>query len=369
MNELSTMSQRKRAKNKMRLFTVGPVEMYPETLEIASKQLPYFRTDEFSDIMKENKAMLLQCVNADEGAHAIFLTCSGSGAMEATVLNCCLKSDRVLVINGGGFGKRFCEICEIHNLDYSSVDVPFGEKLDASHLEKYNLCEYDVMLVNMHETSTGQLYDIDMLRDICEKNNIFLVVDAISSFGADDVDMKNQKVDALIMSSQKALALAPGLSMVVISKKMWQERVLINEKKSLYFDFISCDENLLRGQTPFTPAVRILIELNQRLKQYIFNLADEKYKRANLVKWFRTELVRKSFIIPSYPLSQSLTPVLLEQDAYQFYTRLRNEFELTVTPCGGELKNKMIRIGHLGNLEKMDYERLLNAMEEIRGCI
>ncbi len=354
----------------MKLFTVGPVEMYPETLKLASEQLPYFRTPEFSEVMFDNDRLLKQSMGVKQADKTIFLTASGTGAMEATVMNCFSPQDRLLIINGGSFGERFSEISRIHNIPYDEIKLEFGETLTQEKMEVYSECRHAGLLVNLHETSTGQLYDIQMLSDYCKEHQMFLVVDAIGACFADTVDFAKYGIDVLILSSQKALALSPGISMVVISERMYKERVSRISPSSLYFDFKRYIVNLERGQTPYTPAVGILLELQERLHA-IQELGIERVRKniKILAERFREKAIEKGFRIPNYPLSNALTPVILTPYAEIIYERLKEEYGLVVTPSGGALKDTLVRVGHLGNLEWSDYEELLENMKQIQESL
>lgn len=354
----------------MKLFTVGPVEMFPETLKTAAEQLPYFRTPEFSEIMLENEEMFKASIHAPKDAKTVFLTASGTAAMEAAVMNCFTSEDKLLVINGGGFGKRFAEICAIHQIPYEELRLEFGEVLTEDRLADFTDCGCSGLLVNLHETSTGQLYNIRLLTAFCRKNDLYLIVDAISAYGADEIDFEQDGIDALIVSSQKALALSPGLSIVAISDRLYRDRVMNIQSGSLYFDFKIHIENLKRGQTPFTPAVGILLELHERLLQ-IQKVGIEGLQKQTcvLAEYFREQLSEAGFQIPKYPLSNALTPVLLESCAKEMYTRLKDDHGLVVTPNGGALENKIIRVGHLGNVVLEDYEELLKAMKAVRESL
>ena len=351
----------------MTLFTVGPVEMYPETLRIAGEQLPYFRTPEFSQIMLENETMLKQSIHAPMEAKTVFMTASGTAAMEAAVINCFTKEDRLLVVNGGTFGQRFADICRIHRMPYDEVRLDFGETLTVAHLEPFADRGYQGLLVNLHETSTGQLYDIKMLSGFCKRNGMYLVVDAISAYGADEIDFAEYGIDELIISSQKALALSPGIAIVAVSERMYRERVLTTDSGCLYLDFKQHIDNQVRGQTPFTPAVGILLELHERLsgiqQQGIGQIVRDMNETASR---FRMELKKNGFDIPQYPLSNALTPVLLQPHAKAIYEQLKEKYGLVVTPSGGALADSIIRIGHLGNVGWKDCEKLLTAMIQIR---
>ena len=277
----------------MKLFTVGPVEMYPFTLKTAAGQIPYFRTKEFSAMMLESEELLKKQMHAPDTSRLVFLTASGTGAMEATVFNLFNKDDRLLIIDGGSFGHRFAQICELHGIPHDVLTLSFGESLTSERLEEYSGTAYTGLLVNIHETSTGQLYDINMLSDFCRRKDMLLVVDAISSFLADDINAEKYSIDALITSSQKGLALGPGMSFVLLSERAIHDRIGRISPPSLYLDFSDHLKNQERGQTPFTPAVRVLYELNEMLRHIEYDEGGIE-NRLNTVRaeaeWFRSQV-------------------------------------------------------------------------------
>ncbi|RDI91271.1 aspartate aminotransferase [Thermosipho africanus Ob7] len=336
--------------------------MEEEILDIGGKPIPYFRTSEFSKMMFEIEEIFKEVIDAPKDSKFALLTASGTGAMEAAVMNIFSEKDKVLVVNGGTFGDRFAKLCEIHQINYDEIKLSFGEKLTKDHLKKFNGRDYTGLLVNIHETSTGQLYDIELLSEFCRQNNMMFVVDAISSFLADEFSMKKHNVDCVILSSQKALALAPGLSFLFLSNRAYT-KVLENEVKSMYFDLKDYFQNMERGQTPFTPAVSIVYQLYAKLKSIKEN-GVESYilKSKNLAQHFR-ESVKSLVKIPDYPLSNALTPILVD-NAFDIFLRLKEE-GIYVTPSGGKLKDKLLRIGHIGNLTKKDNEVLISYLERM----
>ena len=220
------------------------------------------------------------------------------------------------------------------------------------------------MLVNIDETYTGQLYDINIIRDFCDRNNMYLVVDAISSFLADPFYMEKNHIDATIVSSQKGLCLAPGLSLVTLSPRMI-EKVEKTEVQSLYFDFKDYFVNMKRGQTPFTPAVGVCFELNDMLhkidEQGIENRIKEVEDRCF---YFRNKIKDLPIHLPSYPLSNAISPIRFEKDiAMDFFAYLKDEKHIMVNPVGGELGKRSIRVAHVGDLTHADYD---NLIEEIK---
>lgn len=331
----------------MRYYTLGPVEMYPYTLEMGRNQIPYFRTDEFSELVLESERMLKKAADCAANDRAILLTASGTGAMEAAVINCLDEKDRVLVIDGGSFGHRFVELCRLHKIPCEVLELKFGETLTAEKLQAYDGKGFTALLVNIHETSTGQLYDGKMLSEFCKKNHMYFIVDAISSFLADHISVKDWGVDVLILSSQKGLALPPGLSIIILSERMI-ERVKKADTKSMYFDFKEALVNAERGQTPFTPAVGIVYQLHDRLQHIEREGIDSVIKAtADVAYDFRKRLAGLPIKLPDYPMSHATTPLILE-DAKEIYRRLRYDFSMTLTPNGGALANSVLRVGHLG---------------------
>ena len=122
----------------MKLFTVGPTQMYDSTLEVRSKSIPYFRTEEFSKVNYENVKMLKECLDAEETTELILLTASGNSDMEDTVMNCLNENDKVLIIVGGTFGERFVDICRINKIPFDVVKLEEGQALTKERLYQYN---------------------------------------------------------------------------------------------------------------------------------------------------------------------------------------------------------------------------------------
>ncbi len=349
-------------------FAVGPVMMEDEILKIGSNQIPYFRTEEFSNIILENEKLLKEIINAPCLSRVIFLTGSGTAAMESVIINVFNREDKILVVNGGSFGERFKKICDIYNFNFDEIKLDYFEPLTKKHLQKYNGKGYSGFLINVHETSTGVLYDMEIVREFCKANNILLVVDAISSFLSDPFDMSHNNSNITILSSQKAISLPPGMSYIVIDLKA-QDNIKKNNVKSLYFNLIDYLNDGERGQTPYTPAVNNLIQLNKKLHMIINNGIDSEIKKVeNLASDFRKKIKDFPFIIPSKNLSNTLTPLqpIGEASAYQIYIYLKNNYDIFVAPNGGDLKEKLFRVGHIGALKVEDNDAIIEAFDHMR---
>ncbi len=350
-------------------FTVGPVMSSEEVLKIGGEQTPYFRNDEFSQVMFENEKLMKEFVYADDESRVVFITGSGTAAMEATVMNVFDENDNLLVVNGGGFGQRFVDLCQLHNISYDEIKLDFGCDITKEVLDSYSNKGYTGFLVNICETSSGVYYNLDLISDFCQKNDIFLVVDAISSFLANPLNMTEQKIDVVITGSQKALACPPGISIIVLSKNALK-RVENNECKCMYFDLNDALKNGERGQTPFTPAVSILLQINARLNEIKKQGGVEsEIKRISiLANDFRSKISDLPFEIKTESLSNSVTAVFCKSgSAKEIVDILKFEYDIWINPNGGELGDKMFRVGHIGNLTVEDNEKLINAFHDLKN--
>lgn len=347
-------------------FTVGPVTTPPHIRAMASDPVPYFRTAEFSALMKENESMLLSLAHAPQDARAVFLTGSGTFAMEASVANLLSTKDRVLVINGGSFGARFSELCNLYCIPHTDVALASGKTLREEHLAPYRKQGYTALLVNLHETSTGVLYDINLLSSFCQSEGMLLIVDAISAFLADEIHMEKSGIDALITSSQKALALAPGLSMMVLSSAALS-RIESNRVSGLYLDLKGALHNMERGQTPFTPAVSLLIQLHRRLSDITeIGIEQERKKIVTLAEDFRRRIVstRLPFRFFAETPSYAVTALKMtgSSSAHTLFETLKDQYNIWICPNGGALRDSVFRVGHLGDLSFHDNQALITAM-------
>ena len=357
-------------------FTVGPVQSPEKVLAIGAEQVPYFRTTEFSAVMLENERLMLKFAGAPEGSRTVFVTGSGTASMEAVVMNLLTPDDRALVVNGGSFGARFCKICEIHGIPYGEIKLAAGRKLREEDLAAKDaqiakgVCgkgsnPYTAFLVNKHETSTGVHYDMGLISDYCRKNGLLLIVDNISSFLCDDFDMATLGADVMITGSQKALACPPGVSIVILSPRAL-ERVAKNDPKCLYFDLKDALKNQERGQTPFTPAVGTLLQINARLREIeaAGGVASEVAKAKSMAEYFRSRIADLPLEVVSESLSNAVTPLhpTNGMSAYDIFLKLKDEHGIWICPNGGEMKDKIFRVGHMGNLNLPDYDKLVKAL-------
>ena len=349
-------------------FTVGPVQSSDAVRAIGAEQVPYFRTSEFSEVMLENERLVKKFSKASDQSKVVFITGSGSASMETAIMNTLTPEDKALVVNGGSFGHRFVELLELHHVPYTEIQLEHGKALRAEHLVPFEGKGYTAFLVNKHETSTGVHYDMDLISQFCKRNNLFLIADCISSFLADPFDMDKLGVDIMLTGSQKALACPPGVSIMVLSPRAI-ERVNNTKCVCQYLDLQLALKNMERGQTPWTPAVGILLQIHARLKEIDANGGvDGEVKRiSSLAEYFREGIKGLPFEIVSESLSNAVTPLHpITASAYDIFLKLKDEYGIWICPNGGDMKDTIFRVGHIGDLTFEDYDKLIAAFKDLQ---
>lgn len=351
-------------------FTVGPVQSSDTVRAIGGENVPYFRTAEFSAVMLENERLIKKFAHTTEDSRVVFLTCSGSGGMEAAIMNTLTKDDKALVINGGSFGERFVQLLELHEIPFTEIKLEHGKALKPEHLAPYEGKGYTAFLLQKHETSTGVHYDINLVSDFCKRNNCFLIVDTISTFLTDPFDMGALGAGIMITGSQKALACPPGIAVMALAPSALK-RIQKTKCCCQYLDLKIALDNQERGQTPWTPAVGVLLQINARLKEIDAAGGDvaEITRAAELASYFRNKLKEHNlpFEIISESLSNAVTPLHpTTRSAYDIFLKIKDEYGIWICPNGGDMKETVFRVGHLGYLHKEDYDKLINAFLDLR---
>lgn len=352
-------------------FTVGPVMSAPEVLDVAGSSTPYFRTPEFSEVMKENERLGLGLLHAPAGSRCVFLTTSGTGAMESMVMNILHEKDKIIVVNGGSFGQRFVELCRLHNRNFVEVKCAFGCSLRRDQLK--GLEDATALLINMHETSSGVLYDMEMVSEFCKEHNILLLIDAISAFLADELDMSHLGAAAVITGSQKALAVQPGVALIALAPEA-MNRVEENREVCMYLSLKLALKNGERGQTPFTPAVTTLLQINRRLRGIVDQggVQFERKRIASVADSFRNGIKDLPLEIVSESPSNAVTCLKpIHGGAKEIVRILKEEYQIWACPNGGEMADTVFRIGHIGHITNEDNCYLINALHDMnkRGLL
>jgi aspartate aminotransferase-like enzyme len=344
-----------------KLFIPGPVNVST-----------YFRDSSFAEVVKENEKLLLAAICCKKG-RAIPYILSGTGVMDAVVTNLISDKDKVLVIDGGGFGKRWYDICTFYNKNVTSLKPGFGKNIDMNHLRsiiKSN--QISIIIMQHHETTSGQLYDVKKVGKISKEFKTFLIVDAISSFLTDEYHMDDFNIDGTIISSQKGLRMDPGLSFLILNNNLLEHSKMI-PKLNFYnnIDTYLDSYNLGRGHTPFTPAVGLILKLNEKLKN--LNIEYEIKKIQQIASHFRKQISCLPLkIVPQTP-SNFLTCLTITDEYYKksLYDYLKAK-DMFIYQSDNRFSNyfakfnKLIRVAHIGcNIE--EHNQLVKEMSWFFG--
>ena len=324
---------------------VFPGDLDEGIAAIGSQPIPYMRTEEFSKINLESERILLDLIHCREGRTVIY-TGSGTGAMSAVTENYVCTKKKALAVNGGSFGRRWVSLCEYYGIPVVDFKVPFAKDIDYAELERTVESERpDVFLCQHHETSTGQLFNLERISGICRRHNVSLVVDVISSFLAEPLDMDALGIDICITSTQKGLNIPPGLSIVFISKRL---EGYAYARRGYYWDFEDNLDNLSRGQTPFSPATLIHLQLNARLRQLraqggeAFNISQVRHR----AEVFREECRKYGWTMPAENPSSAITAIQTGDTAgRRIFRGLIERYETYIMP--GSVPG-FYRISHMG---------------------
>ena len=351
-------------------FTVGPVMSSDAVRAIGAEQVPYFRTAEFSELMLENERLIKKFAHATDDSRVVFMTCSGSGGMETAIMNTLTPKDKAIVVNGGSFGERFVELLNLHEIPFTEIKLESGKALKPEHLAELEGQGYTTFLVNKHETSTGVHFDINLVSDFCKRNKCFLIVDTISTFLADPFDMAALDAGVMITGSQKALACTPGIAVMALAPSALK-RIENTKCCCQYLDLKLALKNQERGQTPWTPAVGVLRQINVRLKEIDAAGGDEMEiaRTAHLAQYFRDKLKEHNlpFEIISESPSNAVTPLHPStQSAFEIFLKIKDEYGMWICPNGGDMKDTVFRVGHIGYLTEADYDKLIDAFLDLR---
>ena len=340
---------------------VFPGDIDPAIMAIGAEPFLYMRTDAFSQINKESEQILLDLIHCT-GGRTIIYTGSGTGAMSAVIENYVTTKQKAIVIDGGSFGHRWFQLCEYYQVPVVDFVVPFATDIDYDALEKTVAAERpDVFLCQHHETSTGQLYDLDKISALCHKYNMSLVVDVISTFLAEPLSMDLYDIDICITSTQKGLNIPPGLSILFFSKKLdgyaWNH-------KGYYWDFDDNFSNLKRGQTPFSPATILYLQLNARLRQLKAeggedkNIAEVRHRALK----FRVFCKKYGWDVPAEVPSYAITGFQTRDTAERkIFKGLIEKYDTYIMPGG---KPGFYRVSHMGLQTDRELEELADRIHE-----
>ena len=340
---------------------VFPGNIDESIMRIGSEPFIYMRTEKFSEINKESERILLDLIHCTDGRTIIY-TGSGTGAMSAVVENYCTTQKKAFVIDGGSFGHRWFQLCEYYGVPVVDYTVPFAKDIDYEDLEKtIAATNPDVFLCQHHETSTGQLFNLREISRICHKYKVSLVVDVISSFLAEELSMDELDIDICVTSTQKGLNIPPGLSVLFFSKNLDGYKF---NRKGYYWDFDANFSNLKRGQTPFSPATILFLQLNARLNQLKAeggeqkNIADVKHRAL----YFRELCKKYGWDVPAENPSMAVTGFQTKDTAdRRVFKGLIEKYDTYIMP--GSVPG-FYRVSHMGLQTDEELQELAARIHE-----
>jgi serine---pyruvate transaminase len=350
------------------LLTPGPTQVPETVLALAAKPILHHRTPQFVALMEEVKQGLKYLFQTKQDV--MMLSSSGTGAMEAAVTNLFRKGDKVITVNAGKFGERWTKIAKAYGLNPTEIKLEPGQSVTAKQIEELLNKNPDTrgVLFQASETSTGTAMPT---KEICaltkDRKDCIAVVDAITALGVFDLPMDDWGIDVLITGSQKALMLPPGLACIALSDKAWS----FNEKADIprfYFDLAKERKGLAKGQTAWTPAVGLVIGLQETLKMIRDEGLHNVFKRhellaratRNAVKALGLEMLAKDF--PSNAVTAVRVPAEIK-DGKAIPKTMRDKYGVTIAGGQDELEGKIFRLTHLGYVDRFDILIGIGALE------
>jgi len=350
---------------KHKLFTPGPTPLPEEVRLIQARGIIHHRSKGFSDVFKEIREELRYVFQTKE--EVLLFSSSGTGAMEAVVVNLFSSGDKVLVIRGGKFGERWAEIAATFGVQVVSIDVEWGHAVNPELIEKKLREDPGIRAVfsQLVETSTGVVYDIETITRVTKEEGVILIVDAVSGLGAEALCTDKWGVDVVVAGSQKALMIPPGLAFVALSGKAWR----LTENSDLpkyYWDFKKAKKAQDRNQTVYTPAITLVCALRESLRLLKKEGWDNVLGRhAKLAKATRQGVLALGLQIFAKAPSNVLTAVEIPSSVGVKRLRglMRDRYGVEVAGGQAALTEKIIRIAHLGAMEVTDIIVVLSALE------
>ena len=346
----------------------GPVNLHPEVEKALSLPMIHHRTPEFDGILKNVLTRLKGIFQTEQPCY--ILSATGSGGMEALLVNTLQPGDHVLGIDSGKFGERWCEMAETFGAKLTTLKVPWGEAVSVDEVAKILNQNPDIKIVLCQacETSSAVKHPIKELGQLIKTypQTLFLV-DAITALGAFPLPMDAWGLDGVVGGSQKAFMLPTGLCLFSFSKQAW-DVIKSNPQPRFYFDVRKESHANQKGETFFSSNVTLTRALDVVLSLIFSKGLPEHYaeiaKRARFVREFAPLL---GFTFYSKAPSESLTALVVPAnlDSQKMRTRLEEKHKITVMGGQDQAKGKILRVGHMGYITSMQMIDLMLALADI----
>jgi aspartate aminotransferase-like enzyme len=350
---------------KPRLMTPGPAPVPEDVLLELARPVIHHRSAEAKQVITEVAAGLKEVFQTEHDV--LILTASGTGAMEAALVNTVPRGGKALVLSAGHFAQRWVNIAKAYGINAVALETPWGRPVDPDQVAEALQQHPDAVGVfgTLSETSTGTGHPIEAIGRVVARTPAVFVVDGISGVGAMECRMDAWGIDLLCVGSQKALMLPPGLAFVSVSPKAWA-KIDAFEAPSFYFNLKAARKKMLEFDTPFTPAHTLILALRTALRRIREEGIENVWRRHRLmseacqagVQALGLELYSAR---PAEGLTAFRVPEGLKDS--QIRGRLSDRFGITVVGGQDKLKGQILRIGHLGYIDELDVVAALAALE------
>lgn len=344
----------------------GPTPCPPEILQAMARQMIDHRGSEFVKIMQRTTEKLKQVFQTKNDV--LTLTGSGTGGMEAMIVNTLSPGDRVMVISIGSFGDRLISIAKTFGADVVPMNVEWGKAADPDAVRKVLQSDTKIKAVAIthNETSTGVTNDIASIGKVVKSFDKLFIVDAISSMSSINCPVDDWHLDVVASGSQKGWMVPPGLVFVSVSEEAWKAHAAAKMPR-MYWDFKQAKTYLERGQTPWTPAVSIVFAMDVALDMILKEGIDNVFARhARAAKAARDGV--KSLGLTLYGdekhASNTVTAVNVPAGVEVKNLRkiMREENKIVLAGGQGKIEEKIFRIGHLGWVNEGDIKDVIAAL-------
>jgi aspartate aminotransferase-like enzyme len=352
----------------MQLRIPGPTPCPPQALEAMGRQMINHRGGEFGKILNSITGKLKQAFQTR--GDVFVLTGSGTGGLEAAIVNTLSPGDKVLSLANGFFGERFADIAEEYGAEVIRLSFGWGKPVSPGAAEKALKADGNIkaVLATHNETSTGMTNDLKEISAVVKKFDKLLLVDAISSLGCINLPTDDWNCDIVVTASQKGWMVPPGLAMVSVSEKAWQAHAKAKMPR-YYWDFSKARDFLQNGQTPWTPAISVFfaldVTLDLMLREGLNNIFARHARVAQTARNGVRSLGLSLFPDEKYA-SNTVTAVNADDkiDVPQLTKVLREQYEIILAGGQEKLSGKIFRIGHLGLVYEKDIKAVLEALNK-----
>lgn len=348
------------------LLTPGPTPLPPQVREALGRPIIHHRTNAYRAIFKRTIQGMQQAMKTANPVYC--LTSSGTGAMEAAVVNLLSPGDEAVVVLGGKFAERWEELCKAYGITAHTVAVAYGDPVDPKAVEQALAAhpKAKAVLTTLAETSTGVVNDIQALAGIVKKTPAVLVVDAISGLLADDCQTDAWGVDVVVTGSQKGLMLPPGLAFISVSAKA---QALVEQSKTprYYTHLAAYKKSIADDDTPFTSAVSTVIALDEAVK--LIQAAggtDGMVKQcAKMAEAARAGAKALGLTLFSKRPSNGVTAINVPAgvDGKALVKVMYDKSKVMVAGGQGSMAGKIFRFAHMGFISPADVLTGLTALE------